>query len=51
MIANLVIGIGAMVVLFVVAGIVGMDFWRGCGHDHCDACSNDCEIDKQGRHP
>ena len=50
MIANLLIGIGAMVVLFVVAGLVSMDFWRGCG-GHCDSCSNDCEIEKKGRLP
>ena len=50
MITDLLIGIGVMIVLFVVAGVVGMDFWRGCG-GHCDSCSTDCEIDKQGRNP
>ena len=51
MITDLLIGIGAMAVLFVIAGVVGMNFWRGCGHDHCDACANDCEIDTERRHP
>ena len=50
MIADLMIAIVSMAVLFVAAGLIGMRFWRGCG-GHCDSCSNDCEIDTEGRRP
>jgi hypothetical protein len=43
------IGIVAMAALFVAAGLLQIRV--GCGHGHCDSCSNDCEIDKEGRLP
>ena len=48
MIADLMIAIGSMAVLFVVAGLLHLRL--GCG-GHCGSCSNDCEIDTEGRRP
>ena len=48
MIADLLTGIVAMAVLFVAAGLLRLRM--RCG-GHCDSCSNDSEIDKEGRLP
>jgi hypothetical protein len=48
MIGDLLIAIVTMAVIFVLAGLLRIKL--GCG-GHCDSCSNDCEIDTEGRHP
>ncbi|MHB1194628.1 MAG: hypothetical protein ACYC6F_16505 [Longimicrobiales bacterium] len=46
-----VLGILAMAALFVLAGLIGLGEGKGCGSGHCGSCSNDCELDLEGRRP
>jgi len=47
------IGISVFVIaaLFVVFGLQRIGAGHGCGSGHCDSCSDECELDIEGRHP
>jgi hypothetical protein len=34
-----------MAMLFVVFGLLRLGSSGGCGGDHCDSCSHDCDLD------
>ncbi len=46
-----VLGVLAMAALFVFAGLIRLGEGKGCGSVHCGSCSNDCELDLEGRRP
>lgn len=39
-----------MAMLFVVFGLFRLGDGKGCGSDHCDSCSHDCDLEA-GRLP
>jgi hypothetical protein len=45
------ISVLVMAMLFVVFGLLRLGNGSGCGSGHCDSCSNDCEIEADGRLP
>ncbi len=45
------LGILAMAALFAFAGLIRLGEGKRCGSGHCDSCSNDCELDLEGRRP
>jgi hypothetical protein len=49
------ISVLVMATLFVVFGLLRIGKGGGCGGDHCDSCSHDCDIgsdvEAQGRLP
>lgn len=45
------VGIVGMAALFVCAGLLKLGEGKGCGSEHCASCSNDCELNTEGRNP